>query len=65
MYSDAYFNKDFHGSYEYLLKAGDTPVYSYEFRFDGEINLCKHLIFNSRPTLRKSLKGNNYIHCGF
>ncbi|XP_025406470.1 esterase FE4-like isoform X2 [Sipha flava] len=57
LYSDAYFIRDFHGSYEYLLKDGSTPVYNYEFKFDGEINLCKHLIFNSRPSLRKSLKG--------
>ncbi|VVC34998.1 Hypothetical protein CINCED_3A008558 [Cinara cedri] len=58
LYTDRYFVKDFHRSFNHLLKRGDgTSVYYYEFKFDGNINVCKNLIFYSRPELRKSLKG--------
>jgi len=58
VYSDLYFSKDFHRGYDRLLKRNNLSVYSYEFKFDGEINICKTILFYLRPTL-EPLKGKN------
>lgn len=57
MFSDVFFTKDFHRSCKYLLEK-DMPVYNYEFKFDGELNACKKLMFATKPIVL-SLKGNN------
>lgn len=60
MFSDVFFKKDFHHSNKYFLEKGVTkPVYNYEFKFDGEINAFKKLLFATRPIIN-SIKGNNY-----
>ncbi|VVC39815.1 Carboxylesterase type B, conserved site,Carboxylesterase, type B,Carboxylesterase type B [Cinara cedri] len=56
LFSDVFFTKEFPHSFNYLLKKGVTPVYNYEFKFDGELNMCKQLLFATRP-LFQSLKG--------
>ncbi|XP_050441252.1 juvenile hormone esterase-like [Adelges cooleyi] len=56
LFSDVFFTKDFHKAFNYLLVKGNTPVYNYEFKFDGEINVCKRLLFATRPKFLK-LKG--------
>lgn len=60
MHSDLFIIKDFHRSFHHLLEKDETPVYNYEFKFDGEINTTKNILFATRPTLRKSLKGEYY-----
>lgn len=58
MFSDVFFTKDFHCGFNHLVEKGVTPVYNYEFKFDGKINICKNLLFAMRPIFL-SLKGNN------
>ncbi|XP_050427116.1 juvenile hormone esterase-like [Adelges cooleyi] len=53
---DVFFTRDFHKGFVHLLEKGNTPVYNYEFKFDGEINLLKEIFFSKKPNLRK-LKG--------
>ncbi|KAL4143921.1 hypothetical protein QTP88_006173 [Uroleucon formosanum] len=50
LYGDFYFSKEFHRSYKHSLQQNVTPVYSYEFKFDGEINVFKKLLYFLRPT---------------
>ncbi|XP_022165542.1 esterase E4-like [Myzus persicae] len=50
LYGDFYFAKEFHLSYKHYLQRNVTPVYSYEFKFDGEINVFKKLLYFLRPT---------------
>lgn len=57
MLSDIFFAKDFYRGFDELLKKNVTPVYNYEFKYDGELNVCKKLLFATRP-LFNSLKGN-------
>ncbi|XP_050525279.1 esterase FE4-like [Daktulosphaira vitifoliae] len=54
--SDVFFAKDFHRAFSYLLEKNSPQVYNYEFKFDGDINMCKKLLFASRPEIRM-LKG--------
>jgi bile salt-stimulated lipase len=60
MLSDVFFIKDFYRGFNHLLKNGQTQVYNYEFKFNGELNACKKLMFATRPNI-SSLKGNNYL----
>ncbi|XP_050427431.1 juvenile hormone esterase-like isoform X2 [Adelges cooleyi] len=53
---DFFFTKDFHKGFVHLLEKGNTPVYNYEFKIDGEINLCKRNYFSKKPNFLK-LKG--------
>jgi len=55
--SDYLFVKDYHRSFSHLLQQSVTPVYNYEFVFDGEINAIKNLILSNRPVIRQTLKG--------
>lgn len=53
-----YFVKDFHRGFEHLLKQSTTPVYNYEFKFDGEINATKSLVSLEQPSIRQhNMKG--------
>ncbi|XP_050438553.1 juvenile hormone esterase-like [Adelges cooleyi] len=56
LFSDVFFIKDFHKAFNHLLEKGKTPVYNYEFKFDGEINVFKKLLSATRPEFLK-LKG--------
>ncbi|XP_025406381.1 esterase E4-like isoform X2 [Sipha flava] len=56
MLSDVFFIKDFYRGFNHLLKNGQTQVYNYEFKFNGELNACKKLMFATRPNI-SSLKG--------
>ncbi|XP_026805381.1 esterase FE4-like isoform X2 [Rhopalosiphum maidis] len=56
LYSDLYFSKDFHRSYNHSIIQNISPVFCYEFKFDGEINACKNILFSLRPTFQL-LKG--------
>ncbi|XP_015378184.1 PREDICTED: carboxylesterase 4A-like [Diuraphis noxia] len=56
LYGDFYFSKEFHRSYKHFLQRNVTPVYCYEFKFDGEINVFKKLLYVLRPTF-EPLKG--------
>ncbi|VVC34997.1 Hypothetical protein CINCED_3A002934 [Cinara cedri] len=58
MFSDIFFVKEFHRGFNQLLKQSVTPVYNYEFKFDGDINIFKKLLCFTRPKFL-SLKGNN------
>jgi len=57
LHSDVYFVKDFYRGFDHFLKQNVTPVYIYEFKFDGELNIIKNRIFATRPVLRHALKG--------
>lgn len=68
MFSDMFFVKDFHRGFEHLLKQNVTPIYNYEFKFDGEINAIKNVVLKTKPSLRQYLKGiifknYNYSYC--
>lgn len=54
--SHIYFTKDFNRGFEHFLEKGITPIYNYEFKFDGELNMCKKLMFATKPKFH-SLKG--------
>lgn len=54
--------KDFYRGFNEMLKKHDVPVYNYEFKFDGELNTCKKLLFATRPLIN-SLKGNGFQFC--
>ncbi|KAL4141630.1 hypothetical protein QTP88_004237 [Uroleucon formosanum] len=56
LFSDVFFTKDYYRSFNNLLKKDGTPIYNYEFKFDGELNACKKLLFATRPIFH-SLKG--------
>nr|AVE15907.1 CarE [Rhopalosiphum maidis] len=57
LHSDVFFVKDFNRGLDYFLKQNVTPVYIYEFKFDGELNAIKNWIFATRTVLRHALKG--------
>uniref|UniRef100_A0A2S2PBR1 Esterase FE4 n=1 Tax=Schizaphis graminum TaxID=13262 RepID=A0A2S2PBR1_SCHGA len=57
LHSDVFFGKDFYRGFDHFLKQNVTPVYMYEFKFDGELNVIKNWIFATRPVLRHALKG--------
>ncbi|CAH1720586.1 unnamed protein product [Aphis gossypii] len=48
---------DFYDAFDCFLKQNITPIYKYEFKFDGEINDAKNMIFATRPGLRHTIKG--------
>jgi len=56
LFGDIFFVKDFYRGFEDFLKKDVTPVYNYEFKFDGEINVFRKLLFATRPIFH-SLKG--------
>ncbi|KAF0751373.1 esterase E4-like isoform X1 [Aphis craccivora] len=56
LFSDVFFTKDFYRGFNDLLKKDKAPIYNYEFKFDGELNACKKLLFATRPIFH-SLKG--------
>lgn len=56
MFGDIFFTKDFYRGFNNLLKKNGMPIYNYEFKFDGELNACKKLLFATRPIFH-SLKG--------
>jgi len=56
LFSDVFFTKDFHRSFYNILEKNVVPIYNYEFKFHGDLNLCKKLLFSSRPMFY-SLKG--------
>lgn len=60
MFSDIFFVKEFHRGFDQLLKQNVTPVYNYEFKFDGDINIFKKLLCINKPNF-VLLKGNNYL----
>lgn len=57
MHSDIFFVKDFYRGFDNFLKQDIAPVYKYEFKFDGEFNAIKNLVFATRPVLRHAIKG--------
>ncbi|XP_050525280.1 esterase FE4-like [Daktulosphaira vitifoliae] len=69
LFSDVLYCKEFHRSFHYLLERDCSQVYNYEFKFDGELNTCKKLLFVNRPEINK-LKGAchadelGYLFCG-
>lgn len=56
MFGDVFFTKDFYRVFNNFVIKDETPVYNYEFKFDGELNACKKLLFATRPVFH-SLKG--------
>jgi len=52
-----FFIKDFYRGFDNLLKQSISPVYNYEFKFDGEINATKNVVLKTKPSLRQYLKG--------
>ena len=56
LFSDVFFTKDFYRGFNSLIKKDGAPIYNYEFKFDGELNACKKLLFATRPIFH-SLKG--------
>lgn len=60
MVSDIFFVKEFHRGFDQLLKQNVTPVYNYEFKFDGEINIFKKLLCTTRPKF-VPIKGNHLL----
>lgn len=60
MLGHIFFTNDFDRSFKHLLEKDVTPVYNYEFKFDGELNMCKKLMFATRPKLL-SLKGKTFF----
>ncbi|XP_029344195.1 esterase FE4-like [Acyrthosiphon pisum] len=56
LYSDVFFTKDFYRGFKSLLKKDGQPIYNYEFKFDGELNAFKKLLFATWPKFH-SLKG--------
>ncbi|XP_022165143.1 bile salt-activated lipase-like isoform X2 [Myzus persicae] len=57
LHSDVLFVKDFYRGFDNFLKQGVSPVYKYEFKFDGELNAVKNMVFATRPILRQAIKG--------
>ncbi|KAF0750324.1 Uncharacterized protein FWK35_00017165 [Aphis craccivora] len=57
LHSDVFFCNDFYDGFDWFLKQNITPVYKYEFKFDGELNASKNLVFATRPVLRHAIKG--------
>ncbi|KAF0772550.1 esterase FE4 isoform X1 [Aphis craccivora] len=57
LHSDFLFCNDFYDAFDCFLKQNVTPVYKYEFKFDGELNAAKNLVFATRPVLRHAIKG--------
>lgn len=58
MFSDLFFTKDFHRGFNHLIENDITPVYNYEFKYDGKLNICKQILFAPRPIFL-SLNGKN------
>ncbi|CAI6351175.1 unnamed protein product [Macrosiphum euphorbiae] len=57
LHSDVLFLKDFYRGFDNFLKQDVAPVYKYEFKFDGELNSVKNMVFAKRPVLRHTIKG--------
>ncbi|XP_060878202.1 esterase FE4-like isoform X2 [Metopolophium dirhodum] len=57
LHSDVLFVKDFYRGFDHFLKQDVAAVYKYEFKFDGELNAVKNMVFATRPALRHTLKG--------
>ncbi|XP_015374788.1 PREDICTED: esterase FE4-like isoform X2 [Diuraphis noxia] len=56
LHSDILFVKDFYRGFNNFLNQDVTPIYKYEFKFDGELNAIKNMIFATRPNLRHAIK---------
>lgn len=61
MFSDVFFIKDFHRSFNHFLENDVKPVYNYEFRFNGELNFCKNILLAPKP-LFMSLNGKYFLY---
>ncbi|KAF0760307.1 esterase FE4 isoform X1 [Aphis craccivora] len=57
LHTDVFFCNGVNDAFECSLKQNVTPVYEYEFKFDGELNGAKNMIFATRPVLRHAIKG--------
>nr|AAS15642.1 carboxylesterase [Aphis gossypii]AAS15644.1 carboxylesterase [Aphis gossypii] len=57
LHSDVFFFNGVYETFDCFLKQNGSPVYEYEFKFDGELNGAKNMIFATRPILRHAIKG--------
>ncbi|XP_050438029.1 juvenile hormone esterase-like [Adelges cooleyi] len=67
LFTDVFFAKDFYKGFNDLIVEGITPVYNYEFKFDGELN-PKKLFFCTRPkflTLKGACHGDEMWYLFF
>lgn len=60
MLSDVFFTKEFYRSFYDLLEKNIAPVYNYEFKYDGGLNVGKQFVSLTKP-YTKRLKGNSFL----